>query len=124
MGEVRDRFVSSGRRCGPTAGSRMLSAGYSTLTASRRMNAQPHAELAARINAAFEERASLLPGKAPQDVISTVQAAIDLLDSGRARVAEKSGGRWIVHEWLKKAVLLSFRLFDNVPIDAGYTRFF
>ncbi len=39
-------------------------------------------------------------------------------------MAEKIDGRWQVNEWLKKAVLLSFRLFDNVPIDAGYTRFY
>jgi len=57
-------------------------------------------------------------------VREAVTAALDLLDSGKARVAEKIDGRWQVNEWLKKAVLLSFRLFDNVPIDAGYTRFY
>jgi len=84
----------------------------------------PHSHLAAQIDAAFEERASLAPSNAPADVTAAVLAAINLLDSGVARVAEKVDGQWRVNEWLKKAVLLSFRLFDNVPVDAGYTRFY
>ena len=84
----------------------------------------PHAHLAAQIDAAFEERATLSPANAPADIVAAVNAAINLLDSGVARVAEKHGGTWHVNEWLKKAVLLSFRLFDNVPIEAGYTRFY
>ena len=83
-----------------------------------------HTHLAAQIDAAFEERSTLTPASAPPDIVDAVCQAIDLLDSGRARVAEKVDGRWQVNEWLKKAVLLSFRLFDNVPIDAGYTRFY
>jgi 2,3,4,5-tetrahydropyridine-2-carboxylate N-succinyltransferase len=83
-----------------------------------------HAHIAAQIDAAFDERASLTPASAPPDIVEAVRQAIDLLDSGTARVAEKINGRWQVNEWLKKAVLLSFRLFDNVPIDAGYTRFY
>ncbi len=83
-----------------------------------------HAHLAAQIGAAFDERATLTPANAPPDIVEAVRQAIDLLDSGAARVAEKMDGRWQVNEWLKKAVLLSFRLFDNVPIEAGYTRFY
>ena len=83
-----------------------------------------HTHLAAQIDAAFEERSTLTPASAPPDIVDAVCQAIDLLDSGKARVAEKINGRWQVNEWLKKAVLLSFRLFDNVPIDAGYTRFY
>ena len=83
-----------------------------------------HAHLAAQIDAAFEERSTLTPANAPPDIVDAVSQAIDLLDSGKARVAEKINGRWQVNEWLKKAVLLSFRLFDNVPLDAGYTRFY
>ncbi len=83
-----------------------------------------HTHLAAQIDAAFDERSTLTPANAPPDIVEAVRQAIDLLDSGTARVAEKINGRWQVHEWLKKAVLLSFRLFDNVPIDAGYTRFY
>ena len=82
------------------------------------------AHLAAQIEAAFEERATLTPTSASPDIIEAVGQAIGLLDSGTARVAEKIGGNWHVHQWLKKAVLLSFRLFDNVPIAAGYTQFY
>ena len=84
----------------------------------------PYAPLAAQIDAAFEERAMFSPGNASPDVVEAVEAALALLDSGQARVAEKVAGTWRVNEWLKKAVLLSFRLFDNVPVDAGYTRFY
>ena len=73
---------------------------------------------------AVEERSTLTPASAPPDIVDVVCQVLDLLDSGQARVAEKVDGRWQVNEWLKKAVLLSFRLFDNVPIDAGYTRFY
>jgi 2,3,4,5-tetrahydropyridine-2-carboxylate N-succinyltransferase len=84
-----------------------------------------HANLAARINAAFAERSTLSPGNAPGDIIAAVDATLDLLDSGTVRVAEKgTDGQWHVHEWLKKAVLLSFRLYDNAPIAAGYTNFY
>lgn len=86
--------------------------------------ATPHTHLAAQIDAAFAERTALTPANAPSDIVAAVNAAIDLLDSGSARVAEKVDGRWQVNEWLKKAVLLSFRLFDNAPIEAGYTRFY
>jgi 2,3,4,5-tetrahydropyridine-2-carboxylate N-succinyltransferase len=83
-----------------------------------------HAHIAAQVDAAFEERSTLTPANAAPDIVEAVLLAIDLLDSGTARVAERINGRWQVNEWLKKAVLLSFRLFDNVPIDAGYTRFY
>jgi 2,3,4,5-tetrahydropyridine-2-carboxylate N-succinyltransferase len=83
-----------------------------------------HARLAALIDAAFEERAQLVPGNAPADVVAAVEESLALLDSGAARVAEKHDGAWRVNEWLKKAVLLSFRLFDNQPVEAGYTRFY
>ena len=84
-----------------------------------------HAQLAAQIDAAFEDRSSLSPGSAPGAIVAAVDAAISLLDSGKARVAEKrADGQWQVNEWLKKAVLLSFRLNDNVPIASGYTQFY
>jgi 2,3,4,5-tetrahydropyridine-2-carboxylate N-succinyltransferase len=83
-----------------------------------------HAALAAQINAAFEERATLTPANAPNDIIEAVNAAITLLDRGGARVAEKIDGQWRVNEWLKKAVLLSFRILDNSVFAAGYTQFF
>jgi 2,3,4,5-tetrahydropyridine-2-carboxylate N-succinyltransferase len=80
--------------------------------------------LQALIESAFEQRAEFNPKNAPADVRQAVDEALALLDSGKARVAEKVDGKWRVNQWLKKAVLLSFRLYDNKPIDAGYTRFF
>jgi len=62
------------------------------------------------IEDAWENRASLKAGKPLKDAVKAVIAA---LDAGQLRVAEKSGGEWITHQWLKKAVLLSFRLEDN-----------
>jgi 2,3,4,5-tetrahydropyridine-2,6-dicarboxylate N-succinyltransferase len=76
------------------------------------------------IESAFERRAELGPGNAPAELVAAVEAAIDALDRGEARVAEKADGAWRVNDWLKKAVLLSFRLFDNRVVEAGYTRFF
>jgi 2,3,4,5-tetrahydropyridine-2-carboxylate N-succinyltransferase len=52
-------------------------------------------------------------------VRDAVEAALDALDSGQARIAEKADGRWAVQQWLKKAVLLSFRLYDSVPVPGG-----
>ena len=88
------------------------------------MRSALHEELSVRIDAAFEERAAFSPANAPGDVVEAVSRAIALLDAGEARVAEKIDGQWRVNQWLKKAVLLSFRLFDNVPVEAGYTRFY
>lgn len=53
-----------------------------------------------------------------------VEEAINLLDSGKMRVAEKINGEWITHQWLKKAVLLSFRLNNNQVVEAGFTKFY
>ena len=69
------------------------------------------------IEAAWEERATLKPTKALR---AAVDQAIAGLDSGRLRVAEKSNGEWITHQWLKKAVLLSFRLQDNRVMEKRY----
>jgi len=74
-------------------------------------------QLAAAIEAAWETRAKVTP--ASSDVRALVDAALDLLDSGQARAAEPVDGQWRVNQWLKKAVLLSFRLNDNAVIDAG-----
>jgi len=62
------------------------------------------------IEDAWENRASLRPAKPLKDAVKAVIAA---LDAGKLRVAEKSAGEWITHQWIKKAVLLSFRLEDN-----------
>ena len=76
------------------------------------------------IDSVWEERANLTPANAKAEVRDAVLETIELLDSGRLRVAEKTGGRWVTNEWAKKAVLLSFRLEDNDVIDDGYTRYF
>jgi 2,3,4,5-tetrahydropyridine-2-carboxylate N-succinyltransferase len=68
-------------------------------------------QLAAAIEAAWDIRTEVTPASA--DVRAVVETALDLLDSGKARVAQKIDGAWVVNQWLKKAVLLSFRLNDN-----------
>ncbi len=83
-----------------------------------------HAKLAATISAAFDERTKFSPQNTPRDVADAVAAALDLLDSGAERVAEPTDTGWVVNEWLKKAVLLYFRISDNNPIEAGYTQFY
>src|SRR5262249_51428819 len=81
-------------------------------------------KLRALIDTAFERRAELTPSNLSADLRSTIDECIELLDSGQARVAEPKDGRWVVNEWLKKAVLLYFRSHDNVVMEAGYTRFY
>jgi 2,3,4,5-tetrahydropyridine-2-carboxylate N-succinyltransferase len=76
------------------------------------------ADLESAIAQAWENRASVTP--ASRDVREPVEAALELLDSGRARVAEPDGqGGWTVNQWLKQAVLLSFRLNDNRVMDGA-----
>src|SRR5439155_14768689 len=76
------------------------------------------------IDGAWEQRASLNPANAPKAVKDAVEEVIAALDAGRLRVAEKSGGEWVTHQWIKKAVLLSFRLEDNRVIEGGGTRYY
>ncbi|HKX37801.1 MAG TPA: 2,3,4,5-tetrahydropyridine-2,6-dicarboxylate N-succinyltransferase [Burkholderiales bacterium] len=76
------------------------------------------------IDDAWEARASLNPSNAPGELRQAVEHAISALDAGRLRVAEKRGGEWVTHQWLKKAVLLSFRLEDNRVMDGGATRYY
>src|SRR5438128_12321305 len=76
------------------------------------------------IESAWEGRASLTPSNAPNALRDAIEEAIAGLDSGKLRVAEKLGSEWITHQWLKKAVLLSFRLEDNRAIDGGGTRYY
>jgi 2,3,4,5-tetrahydropyridine-2,6-dicarboxylate N-succinyltransferase len=68
------------------------------------------------IDAAWERRSELSPGSADAALRDAVATVISDLDAGRMRVAEKRGDTWVTHQWLKKAVLLSFRLSDNAPI--------
>ena len=77
------------------------------------------------IDAAWEDRANLSVASAPKEVADAVEHVIGELNNGRLRVATRQGvGQWTVHQWIKKAVLLSFRLKDNVVMRAGDLGFY
>ena len=77
------------------------------------------------IDAAWENRASLSPASAPKEVAEAVEHVIHELNNGTLRVATREAvGQWTVHQWIKKAVLLSFRLKDNEIIQAGQLGFY
>jgi 2,3,4,5-tetrahydropyridine-2-carboxylate N-succinyltransferase len=81
-------------------------------------------DIQAIIEGAYESRTSLTPRTASADVRAAVETVIQDLDSGKLRVASKETGAWQVHEWLKKAVLLSFRIKDNETVQAGSLRYY
>ncbi|MDO9244777.1 MAG: 2,3,4,5-tetrahydropyridine-2,6-dicarboxylate N-succinyltransferase [Rhodocyclaceae bacterium] len=81
-------------------------------------------ELKTLIDQAWEDRANLKPGTAPARVGEAVEHVLAELDAGKLRVAEKIDGQWVTHQWIKKAVLLSFRLEDNVLMEGGDMRYF
>ncbi|MGZ8224439.1 MAG: 2,3,4,5-tetrahydropyridine-2,6-dicarboxylate N-succinyltransferase, partial [Methylobacter sp.] len=76
------------------------------------------------IETAFEQRADLTPATVSAKIRNAVEEATNMLDSGTARVAEKINGEWITNQWLKKAVLLSFRINGNRLMDGGNTRYY
>jgi 2,3,4,5-tetrahydropyridine-2-carboxylate N-succinyltransferase len=76
------------------------------------------------IDHAWERRNELSPKSAPVEVRDAVAAIIAQLDAGTLRVAEKRDGEWIVNQWVKKAVLLSFRIEDNVPTQSGPLQYY
>ncbi|GLR26343.1 2,3,4,5-tetrahydropyridine-2,6-dicarboxylate N-succinyltransferase [Limnobacter litoralis] len=77
------------------------------------------------INQAWEDRAEISPAKAPEAVREAVCAVLEQLNTGELRVSSKENGDWVTHQWIKKAVLLSFRLEDNKPMAAGgFTQFY
>ncbi|MGH8597257.1 MAG: 2,3,4,5-tetrahydropyridine-2,6-dicarboxylate N-succinyltransferase [Gammaproteobacteria bacterium] len=80
--------------------------------------------LASLIDEAFERRAELTPTTAAARERAVVEECLRLLESGALRVATKIDGHWQVNEWVKKAVLLSFRLNDNRVIPGGHTQYF
>ena len=83
------------------------------------------ASLQAIIEAAWEDRAKLSPASAPQDIRDAVDNVTGQLNNGSLRVATREGvGQWTTHQWIKKAVLLSFRLNDNEIMRAGDLGFF
>ena len=82
-------------------------------------------ELESIINAAWEDRAALSPASAPKAIAEAVEHIISELNTGRLRVATRqSVGQWTTHQWIKKAVLLSFRLKDNEIVRAGDLGFY
>lgn len=81
-------------------------------------------EIKDTIEAHFENRSRITPSTATPELHAAVRHAVELLDRGEARVAEPRDGHWLVNEWLKKAVLLYFRLHSNRVIDSGALRYF
>ncbi len=82
------------------------------------------AQLIDVIESAWENRGELSPGNASAEIVEAVEHCIGGLDTGELRVAERADDGWAVNEWLKKAVLLYFRITDNEPVGGGSVRFF
>ena len=76
------------------------------------------------IEQAFDNRANFGAADCPADVRSAVEEVLAGLDNGSLRVAEKIDGEWVVHQWVKKAVLLSFKINDNKPMNTGELGFY
>lgn len=76
------------------------------------------------IEEAFEQRNDISPSKVSPAIRDAVDEVLGQLDSGALRVAEKVNGEWIVHQWVKKAVLLSFRINDNEQVEGGFTQYY
>ena len=76
------------------------------------------------IEAAFDQRSELTPDSHPDDLRQAVIQCFERIEAGTLRAAEPTADGWQVNEWVKKAILLSFRLFANSSIEAGYTRFY
>ncbi len=81
-------------------------------------------DLQTTIEKAWDDRTNLSPSSCDAAVKEAVEHTIDGLDHGRIRVAEKTGGDWVVHQWVKKAVLLSFRLSDNEVMGQDPLQFY
>ena len=81
-------------------------------------------DIQATIEEAFERRSELSPRNVETHVREATLEAINLLDAGKARVAEKKDGEWVVNDWLKKAVLLSFCIQDNSFMKGGFTNYY
>ncbi|HEV8647493.1 MAG TPA: 2,3,4,5-tetrahydropyridine-2,6-dicarboxylate N-succinyltransferase [Burkholderiales bacterium] len=81
-------------------------------------------DLQSVIENAFDNRANISPNSAEPALKEAVAEVIDRLDAGKLRVAEKIGDEWVTHQWVKKAVLLSFRLQDNAVVRDGYTNYY
>jgi 2,3,4,5-tetrahydropyridine-2-carboxylate N-succinyltransferase len=84
----------------------------------------PHDDLRQIIDDAYEARAQLNPRNTSAALRAVIEKAIDLLNEGQLRVAQPENGAWRVNQWLKKAVLLSFRINDNESMPAGALNFY
>lgn len=76
------------------------------------------------IETAFDKRADFTPSNTDSTIRTAVETTLNQVDSGELRVAEKQGNEWFVNEWIKKAVLLSFRMNENEIIDTGFTKYY
>ncbi|MEI6269743.1 MAG: 2,3,4,5-tetrahydropyridine-2,6-dicarboxylate N-succinyltransferase [Methylococcaceae bacterium] len=76
------------------------------------------------IETAFEQRNDITPANVSAEIRNAVTETLNQLDQGTLRVAEKIDGDWVTHQWLKKAVLLSFRINENRMMDGGNTRYY
>jgi 2,3,4,5-tetrahydropyridine-2-carboxylate N-succinyltransferase len=76
------------------------------------------------IDTAWEQRADISPASASAEVRDAVAHVLAGLDDGSLRVAQKDTGSWVVNQWIKKAVLLSFRLENNTPVEGGGMQFY
>lgn len=76
------------------------------------------------ISTSFDQITSITPANAPKALFEAAQKLITHLNNGTLRAAEKRNGTWHVNEWVKKGILLTFRLFPNVAINSGHTQFF
>lgn len=76
------------------------------------------------IEQAFEARQTLSITNAAPELVAAVNKVLSCLDNGQYRVAEKINNEWVVHQWIKKAVLLSFKLFPNQIVDSGFCQFY
>ena len=76
------------------------------------------------IDDAFERRAEITPRNVDAQLKEAINTVMEYIDQGKLRVAEKINGDWVTHQWLKKAVLLSFRIEDNSFIKGGFTNYY
>jgi 2,3,4,5-tetrahydropyridine-2-carboxylate N-succinyltransferase len=81
-------------------------------------------QLQTEIEAAFESRAEITPRNVEAKLKESINQVLDMLNTGELRIAEKINGEWVNHQWIKKAVLLSFRMEDNAFIKGGFSNYF
>ena len=81
-------------------------------------------QLKSIIETAFEQRQTINPNNCSQELINTLDIIFTQLEQGSLRIAEKIADTWVIHEWLKKAVLLYFRVYDNQIMPAGFTNYY